>query len=158
MFTPSPQYSYRNIRLDPIHIICDSRVDPWVEQRICIKIMMMEVQQKLMTLLTMVRERAKDVFACKTRCSTAKPIRDNTNHSWGGKQFEKTVLYPILISCKNHKSKDGWWWHDDFWSTTHSIFHPPSPPEVPHCLPGSCPFLAGFDKLSLLLNMFCLFI
>merc|ERR550534_2992432 len=36
----------RNIRLDPIHIICDSRVD-----------------------------------ACKTRCSTAKPIRDNTNHS-----------------------------------------------------------------------------
>merc|ERR550534_2695078 len=36
----------RNIRLDPIHIICDSRVD-----------------------------------ACKTIGSTAKPIRDNANHS-----------------------------------------------------------------------------
>ena len=37
--------------------------------------------KKLMTLLTMVLERAKDVFACKTIGSTAKPIRDNTNHS-----------------------------------------------------------------------------
>ena len=142
--------------MDPIHIICDSRVDPWVEQRICSKIMTMEIQQKLMTLLTMVRERAKDVFACKTVGSTAKPIRDNTNHSWGGTQFQNCTLPNIDFVQKPYMviSKDRWWWQDDFWSTTHSIFHPPSPPEVPHCLPGSCPFLAGFDKLSLLLVYF----
>ena len=55
--------------------------------------MTMEIQQKkLMTLLTMVLERAKDVFACKTIGSTAKPIRDNTNHSWGGTQFQNCTL------------------------------------------------------------------